>query len=597
MVFAVVVLLALALAFGTYLGLERLGRRGVGPAAFRALAWGALGLLLLNLSCPRSSAGVRPLVLLDGSLSLAAAGGRWSEARAAASSLGEVRVVAGRVGAPDSLPSGGNSRVAGAVEAAAASRRPLWLVTDGEIDDLSDLPRDVLAQTGIKTFPRTPRPDLAIVRVEGPDRVTTGDSLRLEVDIAGYGVADRKRVDVEAAEGSRVWLHTTASLAGGTGRAVLSGLIPEVAAGAHLLEVRLKGAADGDPRTDVRLHLLTVTATPGLVVIGAPGSWDSKFFFAALSEVASLPVRGYLSAEPGKWRRMGDLRPVPEPEVEQAVGRADLVVIFGDRPEWAARSRARARWLWTATSRTGNVTTGDWYLSSPAASPVAGAFVGLPVDSFPPAAALSPLVAGSSDWVGLTAQLSRRGPEHPAVIGRDSAGRREVVVAAGGLWRWAFRGGSSEQAYRSWVAAATSWLLAAPDSSVGKARPRRAVVQQGRPIVFERTRPDSVPLGITLESSGAARQDTLRFDGAGRAELFLPPGQYRYRLEGGGNGVVAVEQFTDEWLPHPVVTHDQSAGPASSPDRAPLRDRLWLFGLAVVGLAGEWYWRRRLGLR
>ncbi|MEZ4456012.1 MAG: hypothetical protein R2882_05580 [Gemmatimonadales bacterium] len=33
------------------------------------------------------------------------------------------------------------------------------------------------------------------------------------------------------------------------------------------------------------------------------------------------------------------------------------------------------------------------------------------------------------------------------------------------------------------------------------------------------------------------------------------------------------------------------------PLRSPLRERWWLFGLAVVALSGEWWWRRRSGLR
>ena len=31
--------------------------------------------------------------------------------------------------------------------------------------------------------------------------------------------------------------------------------------------------------------------------------------------------------------------------------------------------------------------------------------------------------------------------------------------------------------------------------------------------------------------------------------------------------------------------------------RAPLRDHLWLFALVIVTLSGEWWWRRRAGLR
>ena len=76
-----VVLAATGLAAYTYLRLERLGRRALVPLAARAVAWSTLGLLLLNVSCPSSARPLRPLVLLDGSLSMGAPGGRWREAR------------------------------------------------------------------------------------------------------------------------------------------------------------------------------------------------------------------------------------------------------------------------------------------------------------------------------------------------------------------------------------------------------------------------------------------------------------------------------------------------------------------------------------
>ena len=128
---------------------------------------------------------------------------------------------------------------------------------------------------------------------------------------------------------------------------------------------------------------------------------------------------------------------------------------------------------------------GDWYLAAPDASPVAGAFLGQPVDSFPPAIQLIPMETGPRDWVALYAQLGRRGPQRPAVFGRQEGRVRRVIVAADGLWRWPFRGGSSEQSYRSWVAATTSWLLGGVDSARGLARPVQPVVAAGRPVVFE----------------------------------------------------------------------------------------------------------------
>jgi len=241
---------------------------------------------------------------------------------------------------------------------------------------------------------------------------------------------------------------------------------------------------------------------------------------------------------------------------------------------------------------------GDWYLTVAPISPLASAFVGLPVDSFPPAIQVTTIPTDSAGWVALTAQNGRRGAERPVVVGRAAAGRREVTVLADGLWRWAFRGGTSEEGYRSWVAATASWLLGGADSVTGHAKPVRNVVANQRPVIFEWLGGGTPsPLEVVWNGEGTTRRDTLKFDGGGHAAAWLPVGAYHYRLEGGGAGFVAVEQYSEEWLPRPVALQERRAAvlAASSPSRA--RGWLWLFGLCVLGLAGEWLGRRRLGLR
>src|SRR4030095_5682085 len=85
----------------------------------------------------------------------------------------------------------------------------------------------------------------------------------------------------------------------------------------------------------------------------------------------------------------------------------------------------------------------DWYVSAGVASPIAGALVGLPVDSFPPLSAITPIEPGPADWVALTVQESRRGAERPVFTGSQTGSTRRVLTAADGFWRWAFRGGGS----------------------------------------------------------------------------------------------------------------------------------------------------------
>lgn len=368
-------------------------------------------------------------------------------------------------------------------------------------------------------------------------------------------------------------------------------------AGEHLLTIALTGSGDHEPRDDARLRLLTIDATPGVVLVASPPDFDSRSLYRALKDVAHLPVHGFVRMEPGLWRDIATLKPVNAAEVRQAAQRADLLVAKGETKDVVDGSRARGILRWPSGENGASLLDGDWYLSAPVQSPLAGALYGFPLDSFPPATRLATTPAGEGDWIALYGQLGRRGAERPALLGGIRGGRREIAVAVDGLWRWAFRGGSSEAAYRSLVGAAVTWLLAGSDSSKARARPAQAVVARGRPLIFERTvAGDSGSLAIGL-TGAASVQDTLRFDGSGRAMLYLPPGRFRYRLASGGEGTVVVEPYSEEWWPRSAVLHAQHGDHPVPLESSNARRLVWLFMLCVVALAGEWYARRRLGLR
>jgi hypothetical protein len=295
---------------------------------------------------------------------------------------------------------------------------------------------------------------------------------------------------------------------------------------------------------------------------------------------------------------MNDLSAVPAERVRQAARRADLLVLKGAAAPFAEGTTARGILSWPAPAAEDSELSGDWYLSVEAGSPLAGAFLGQPVDSFPPAFELSPVEPGAGDWVALTARLGRRGPARPAIVGRQEGRTRRVVVAVEGLWRWAFRGGSSEESYRSLVAATASWLLGGADSVRGVARLARPVVENGRPLIFEWAAAGAAePTAIAWTGDGAPPPDTLRFDGSGHARVWLRPGTYRYRLSGGGVGTAAVEAYSEEFRPRPVVLTARDPKAPSAAGRRSAREWPWLFALCVLALAAEWLARRRLGLR
>jgi hypothetical protein len=594
---AVVLTIAAALAAFTYLRLERTGRRGWIPLGCRAVAWGALGLLLLNVSCPAVGSPRRPLVLLDASLSLTAPGGQWSAARDSAARWGDVRRFGDEHGSSDTLPTRGRSLLAPALTAATASDRPVIVVSDGEIEDAGDLPPDLVRSVGVRLFPREPRPDLALTRVTGPARVTAGDSIPLELEVEATGGTPPDSVTVEVTLGGKRVAVRRIALRNGSARGRLAVSSAAVGPGEHVLRVSLAGAGDSEPRTDTRLHIVTVAPTPGVVLLAAPGDWDSRFLYRTLREVAQLPVRGFVRIDPEHWRSMADLSVVSAETVRLAARRADLLIPMGSLGTLVEGTSARGLWRWRPGADT-TALPGDWYLRPGDASPVAGAFLGEPVDSFSPAIQITPLPLGAGDWVALTAQLGRRGAPRPAVFGGEAGRVRRVTVTVDGLWRWAFRGGSSEQSYRTWVAATASWLLGGADSARGSARPLRPVVESGRPVLFEWVAAGPpAALGVAWSGAGAPRADTLRFDGSGHAAAWLAPGEYRYRLSGGGGGTVAVEEYSEELVPRPVSLRPHEARAAPPSGRRAARDWLWLFGLCVLGLAGEWVARRRLGLR
>ncbi len=598
---AAAVVLALGLAAAAYPPQDVVGRRRLVPAACRAVALLLLFLLIADPLLPGGRAA-RPLVLLDASLSLAAAGGQWPAARESAFARGDVRLVGDGSPRVDTAATRGASRLAAALRGAAATNRPIVVVTDGEVEDAADIDQSVLRRTGVVVLPREPAADAALTGLELPERTTVGDTMAVSAEVTihagpdGALPPDSLGLEVSVA-GRRVLRRPLGPAVPGRRRVEFPLPAAVLGPGVHVVQVAIV-PGDREPRDDARLRLVTVTATPGAVVLAQPGDWDARFLYRALRDVAALPVRGFVHLGPGGWRRMEDLRPASAAEVARAAAGADLLVLKGRTGSFASGSRARGILRWPSGEEGGAALGGDWYVGAVGVSPLAGALA-VPTESLPPLARLLDAAeAPPGGWTAATAQAGRRGTPRPIISGHLDGRRREVVVRADGLWRWAFRGGLAEQAYRSLVASAATWLLAAPDSGVGVARPVRAVVQRGQPTRFAWAG-DSVAgdTPVRLESDSTRRTDTLRFDGSGRAEIWLEPGIWRYRLAAGGGGTVAVEEYSDEWVVRPVTLPARAGESAPAGGREPLRTRWWPYLLAVLALGAEWWWRRRLGFR
>jgi hypothetical protein len=554
----------------------------------RLVGAAALLLLVINPTIAARFLIVRPLVLLDNSISMHAAGGRAGEAREMARTLGDTTTF-GEI-APGEP--GGQSALAAALPAALATGRPVTVITDGEIADAVALPPDLLAATTIRLLSRPEGDDIALLEMRGTTRLTLGDSLHLEVEVQRLGAAVDSVV-VELRDGPRALQRSVIRLgATGRGRGRLVAVLPAASTGLRWLEVHRVGAADQEPGNDVRWWPVQVTPTPGIVVLAATPDWDARALYRGLRDLTEAPVRGYVQLQPGQWRRMDDLRRMTVAEVNAAARAADLLAVRGDIAGW--RNAGRARLLWPVAPM-----PGDWYLAPSAASPVSDALAGVANDSIPPAVAITALDAEATrGWVGATARLARRGSAVPVLGGREDGSGRTVTVGADGLYRWAFRGGASEQHWRAMLADASAWLLATADSVSASIQPVTLVTQRGRPVRFRWTgRAAPVTTGITLRDSVGSRTDSLRFDGAGTAAIILPVGRYQYALSGGGDGVVAVEPYSDELVrsPRTLVEQDATVAPMQTGRGA----QAWwpLFAIAMVSFGAEWLLRRRLGMR
>ena len=607
-------------------------RLTVGLALLRVTGMAAVVLLLWNPVTARLDPGdAPPLVLLDASLSMSGHGGRWREALDSARALakgggrgggGVIWRFGSSVRAYDTLPPGdGATRLAPALAAAAGRGGPLSIVTDGAIDDVVDVPPDLLRRARIVQLPRPPFFDAYVAAVDGPRRVAAGDTLRLKVS---YGTAGKTAGENAGARGRgqgtlalylagrRVVSRVVALPDSGTVFSEIT-LPPALftgsaRAGWQALEVRLEGVAgDSEPRDDARMFLLEVSPPPSVVLLASPPDWDSRFLARTLSDVARVPVRTFVGSEPGGggergWRDGASLAPVSGADVARAVAGARLVVRVGDPAKFDRFLAPGAVLTW----RTARGQEGDWYVQLPGPSALAGALGGIAWDSLAPAAAVSDLAlpSDSTAVVVLTARLARRGAPRPVLVLSERAGKggvgsaREATVAAAGLFRWAFRGGASAEAYRALVAALTDWLLAEGAGRRERFAPVTYEVPNGMPLAWRWIGSGSPrDLAVRLTAGGTTRSDTLRFDATGRAELLLPPALYAYATPGGPErGVVAVETYSSEWRPATATLRAQAGGAVALVASTALRERWWMFVIAIAAFATEWAWRRRQGL-
>ncbi|MDH3497022.1 MAG: hypothetical protein OER21_09675 [Gemmatimonadota bacterium] len=598
----VAILAGAAAAIYVYAVRERLGAAAVGLAMLRTAALAALLLLLVNAARTRWLERA-PTVLLDASLSLQAAGGQWTRARDTARSLAGragtvLRLAEGLAPFDTTEPDAGRSLVASALRAVTV-RGPVVVVTDGELEDVAGLPDDLREATTVVLVPRDTVPDVALTEVVADRLVTPGDTVHLTIELATWGALPDTMAGVEVRAAGRQLLQTRVPLppAPGRGRRALALPPGALRPGTHVLEVQVTAAGDREPRDDVRMRLVTVSATPTIVLVASPPDWESRFLARELQSIIPAGVRAYAEPVPGRWLDMTTQRVVPAARVTGAAGAATLVIVRG---AWRPPVGPRARWDWPGDGGAGrDAVMGDWYVTGQVpGSPLAAGLSGFEWDSLPPLTSVLPWGGTPNAWVALAARAGRRGADRPVLVGTDSGGVRVLTTMADGWWRWAHRGGAAREAYRGLVAAGADWLLGAAGRARGGRVVASDVVPRGVPVSFAWRGDKEAPavLRVDVEGADSTFARALPLDPAGIAELRLPPGTYRWRVRpADATGWTVVESYSSEFHPGPVVAAWQAAAVAPR-GVVGAREVWWIFAVALVALLAEWAWRTRRGL-
>lgn len=570
------------------------------PAALRAAATALVVALLLGAPAGRARRAA-PDVALDASESWLRAAprcDRWRLALDSAAALGGGRWL--RFGDSVRADRSGDaavdrtSRLRPVADRAAATGRPVIVITDGELDDpdaMDALPR------GSRTIvlPCAAAPDAAVRNLEAPRTLLAGDTTGVRVTVVAGGAG---------ATAGEIELRLDTALAGVARYSALPPyaeqvvdirVVPAGAERAAVMRAVIR-ERDAEPRNDTLAIGVDVSRAPAAVFVSTAPDFDAREAVAALRGVTSLPTRAYYRVAAGAWRADGGLARVEENVVRAAVRDAPLVILHGDTAAFGPpRAATRGSLLLFAAPATDD---GEWFAAAAPASPLASTLATLPFDS------LSPLSVGPSlprgDWQGLVVRRGGSPDDRRTALAGWDAPRHIAVLGASGLWRWRFRGGARADAYGAFFGSLYDWL-AAGRSDRRAAVPDGGPLRAGAPLRWRRgAAGDSVvPVTITRRSAtGRVYSMTLRFaDGASVAESPpLAPGTYDARMAGGS--VVLVVNPSLELVPRrPTVTSRQVGGAAAVGDTPALRGLGWVYALVVGFLCAEWLLRRRAGVR
>jgi hypothetical protein len=603
------ILLALAgaaiISFGAYLARERVGGWGFLLAIFRTVGLGALLLLLINPQFLRRAVSGPPTVLLDASLSMGDDADRWQGALDSALSLAGSDGTILRFGSTVSLfdtttPDQGATRLRDALLAGVGGGGPTIVVTDGEVGDAAAIPASLLARAGVVHLARDTIADVALLDVSVPEFVGSGDSIRVQLTVGAWGLIDAASGTLEVRRGDDQISSHIVEIPPSPGVARRNVSIPpnSLENGINVLSFTLTTDGDAEVRDDERIRIVSVTDEPDIVVLVAPADWEGRFLFTEVARMVRTGVRGFALVQNDTWIDMRTSERVSGAEVARVARGASVVL---SRGQHSVQVRGKPRWEWPAGADTTlELFAGDWYPAlTDLSSPIAGRLTGVAWDSVPPLTGVVPLIPTADEWVGLTSRQGRRGAERPVVMGVDSAGVHRLTTVGLGLWRWAFRGGESLEAYRALISAGIDWLLGAEVLRRESPVTIASVVKRGEPVIVS-WHSDSIPTDVPIFLTGvdSTWAISVPIDANGNGSFLLPPGTFTWSssVSRVSNGVFVVESYSDEYPPGRVTLAATPNLVGENFEESGLRDLWWLFALLIFAFAGEWFVRQKRGL-
>ncbi len=593
----------LAVAAGAAAAVGLYGRRLPQDAYLRSLmALRGVAVLLAVALLFDAPLGARrratPLVALDVSASWRQVGaGRFAEAAARAQGATGDLLLFGdslRSGTAPSVPTDGASRVAPAVDRAAALGRPLTVLTDGQLDDAESL-EGLPAGSKVDVISAPLVADVAVRSLELPAVASPGDSVELRALVVTAGApVPSVTVAARLADGSTLAAATLGALDAWSEREWRVRIRVPDRRDAQLVKIVASAPSDTEHRNDTLSTVLDVRGGPTAVFVSTAPDEDARFALDLMRGAMAYGVRGFVRVAPGQWREEGTLARIEESAVRDVLARAPVAVLHGDTALFGApRSFTRGALALVVPPRDDD---GEYFMERAGASPLAPALAGVPWDSLPPVA-VGPAPLGTS-WSALSARRGRRFDDRVVVAGYDEP-RRIAVLPVRGLWRWKFRGGRSADAFAAVWGGVLDWL-AQGDTDDRAARVASAWLREGEPVLWRRGagRDSVVQVRLHRDGTTADVSLTVHFGGGATTATSSPlaAGVWRAAVTGGVSAFVV--NPSAEWVPRrPIISRAAVAGTPAAGAARNLRSGWWWYALVLVLLCAEWWMRRRIGLR